>query len=406
MHLDMYQTMLVGILALLLGLFLNRKVSFFRKVCIPAPVTGGILFSLLTLALYCLFDVETTFDGTLKDICMMVFFTSVGYQSDLSVIRKGGRPLLIMVLLVALLIVIQNATGVGIACWLSLDPMVGMTAGSIPMCGGHGTAAGFNGMLEELGVQSASSLTLAAATFGLLAGSLIGGPLAERIIRRRGLADEGTQDNVFIKELEHQEASSQFREKRLNSDEMTFQAYSRAVYELFIAIGIGTGASKLLALTGINFPTYFGSLIVAVIIRNVSEQIKGCPKVEINEIVSLGSICLSLFLGMAMVSLRLWELAELALPLALMLSAQVVIIILYARFVAFPMLGKNYDAAVLVSGLCGFGLGATPNAMANMSAVCNKYRYATMPFIIIPIVGAMFVDIINVSIITLFINIL
>lgn len=406
MHLDMYQTMCVGILALLLGLLLNRKVSFLRKICIPAPVTGGIIFSLVSLTLYCFFDIETTFDGTLKDICMMVFFTSVGYQSDLSVIRKGGRPLIIMILLVAILIVIQNAASVGIAFGLSLDPLLGMTAGSIPMCGGHGTAAGFNGLLENMGIKGASSLTLAAATFGLLAGSLIGGPLAERLIRKHGLSAEGEQDKDFIKGLEHLEASEQFRTQRQNSDELTFRAYTKAIYELFIAIGLGTLVSKLLALTGINFPSYFGSLLAAVVIRNCSEQIKGFPKLEVNEIVSLGSICLSLFLGMAMVSLRLWELAEVALPLMTMLCAQVIIIILFANYVAFPMLGKNYDAAVLVSGLCGFGLGATPNAMANMSAVCNKYRYATMPFVIIPLIGAMFVDIINVSIITLFINIL
>ena len=406
MHLDMYQTMLVGILALLLGFFLNGKVGFLRRVCIPAPVTGGVLFSLISLALFSIFGIETTFDGTLKDVCMMVFFTSVGYQSDLSVIKKGGRPLLVMVLLVALLIIIQNAAGVGIARCLSIDPLIGMAAGSIPMCGGHGTAAGFNDMLEGLGVKGASSLTLAAATFGLLAGSLIGGPLAEHIIRKRGLAVEGEQESRFIKESESQEASDRLRTKNLNSDALTSRNYTKAVYELFIAIGLGTGISKLLALTGISFPTYFGSLLAAVAVRNCTEQIKGCPKVAINEIVSIGNICLSLFLGMAMVSLRLWELADMALPLVLMLGAQVVIMVLFAGFVAFPMLGKNYDAAVLVSGLCGFGLGATPNAMANMSAVCNKYKYATMPFIIIPIVGAIFVDIINISIITLFINII
>ncbi len=404
MQLDMYQTMLVGILALLVGLFLNRKVSFFKKVCIPPPVTGGILFSLLSLALYSFFGIETTFDGTLKDICMMVFFTSVGYQSDLSVIKKGGRPLVIMIVLVAVLIILQNAASVGIACCLSLDPMVGMTAGSIPMSGGHGTAAGFNSMLEDLGVKGASSLTLAAATFGLLAGSLIGGPLSGLIIRRRGLDREAAEEAAPVRES--QQTSDQPLTGSHNNGKSDLRSYTKAVYELFVAIGLGTGVSKLLALTGINFPVYFGSLLAAMAIRNCSEQIESCPKVEIDEIILLGGICLSLFLGMAMASLRLWELAELALPLLLMLSGQIVLIILYASFVAFPMLGRNYDAAVLVGGLCGFGLGATPNAMANMSAVCSKYRYAAMPFIIIPIIGAAFVDIINVSIITLFINIL
>ena len=196
--LDMYMTAGVGVLALLLGMFFTRTIPVLKRLCIPAPVSGGLLVSLLVLAVHAAFKVDIGFDGTVKDICMMLFFTSVGFQSDLRMLKKGGRPLVMMVLLVALLIIVQNLLSVGIARGMGLDPLVGMAAGSIPMCGGHGTAGGFSPVLERLGLQGAASVTMAAATFGLVAGSLIGGPVAETIIRRRGLAEASGEDDVVI----------------------------------------------------------------------------------------------------------------------------------------------------------------------------------------------------------------
>ena len=391
-ELDMMQTMAVGILALLLGEWLNRKVGVLRRICIPAPVTGGLVFSLITLALFALAGIEVSFNGTLKDICMIVFFTTVGFQSDLKVLKKGGRPLLVLVLLIAVLITVQNACGVGLAKLMGIDPLIGMAAGSITMCGGHGTAAGFSGLLESKGLEGAATIAMAAATFGLIGGSLIGGPLSERIIRSKGLQHENHDAHKW----------SWHEDDSLKSS----SSYAKAAYEIFLAAGIGTLASKGLAATGLTFPTYFGALITAVVIRNVTELIPRCPKPSMVEISSIGSISLSLFLGMAMVSLRLWELSGLALPLLVILLVQVLTMALFARFVAFPLLGRGYDSAVLVAGLCGFGLGATPNAMANMSAVCGKYRYSAMPFVIVPIVGAMFVDLINIAVISIFLSII
>lgn len=390
LNLDMMQTMAVGILSLLLGGFLNRKSRFLTHFCIPSPVTGGIIFSLLTLAVHNIGGIEISFDDTLQDICMVIFFTTVGFQSDLSALKRGGKPLVMMVLLVFLLISLQNIIGVGIARALDVNPLVGMAAGSITMCGGHGTGAGFSSLLESKGLPSAITVLMASATFGLLGGSLLGGPLSESLIRRKHLAADGNADDdrTFPEEDTVKETGN----------------YSKAVFEIFLAAGIGTLANKLLALTGITFPTYFGALIVAVIIRNVAEIIPGCPKPSMPEITSVGKISLSLFLGMAMVSLKLWELSGLALPVLIILAVQVVFLAVFARFVAFPILGSNYDAAVLVGGLCGFGLGATPNAMANMSAVCKRFHYSQTPFIVIPVVGAMFVDIINIGMITLFLN--
>lgn len=404
--LDMYQTAGVGVLALLLGMFFTRTLPFLKRFCIPAPVSGGIVISLLTLAAYSILGVEFSFDGTIRDISMMLFFTSVGFQSDMSAIKKGGRTLVVMVLLVAVLIVFQNLISVGIARAMGLDPLVGMASGSIPMSGGHGTSGGFSPLLESMGLTGASSITMACATFGLVAGSMIGGPLAELLIRRNGLASESLSTDV-VTGLEGSEASPESKVERPQSGEKSFREYSKAVYLLVLAMALGTCLSKLLALTGITFPTYFGSLIAACLIRNVCSAFpKTSERLGIEKIVSLGDIALSLFLGIAMSSLKLWELAGLAIPLCVILFAQVVFIALFAAFVAFRSLGKDYDAAVLVSGLCGFGLGATPNAMANMSAVCFKYRYAVNPFIIVPIIGAMFVDIINTGLVTVFLNLI
>lgn len=406
--LDMYQTAGVGVLALILGLFLTRKIYFLRKMCIPSPVSGGIIFSLIFLALYKWFGIELSFNGTLKDLFMIIFFTSVGYQSNLRVIRQGGKPIIIMVLLVAVIIIFQNLIPVGIAAAMGHDPLLGMAAGSIPMSGGHGTAGGFSGLLEQMGLSGASSITMAAATFGLVAGSLIGGPLAEILIRRNNLSieDVSEDDADTMVGMEVNAGLPEAREVHMQSEESEFRKLSRAAYAMVLAIALGTFVSKLLAMTGITFPTYFGSLLAAALMRNLCEAFPGKVRLQMDRIVSLGDVCLSLFLGMAMVSLRLWELAGMALPLFSMLVAQLVFMGVFAYFVAFPLLGRNYDAAVLVSGICGFGLGATPNAMANMSAVCYKYRYAVKPFIVVPIIGAMFADLINTTVITIFLNIL
>ena len=402
LSLDMYASAGVGVLALLLGLFFTRRIAFLKRFCIPAPVSGGLAISLLTLLLNGVFGVECRFEGTIKDLCMMLFFTSVGFQSDLKMIRKGGRPLLLMIALVAVLIVAQNLISLGIARGLGLDPLFGMAAGSIPMSGGHGTSGGFSPLLEEMGLRSASSVTMAAATFGLVAGSLLGGPLGEWLIRRHRLAEPSAPGE--LREIRETAGS---RETVPETEAGGFGPYLRGACALLLAMALGTFLSKFLARTGITFPTYFGAMLAACLLRNLSGLSPQCEKgLGLQAQSVIGNVCLQLFLGMAMAGLRLWELASLALPLALILAVQVAFMALYGAFVAFPLLGKDYDGAVLVSGLCGFGLGATPNAMANMSAVCYKYRYAALPFLIVPVIGAMFVDIINTGVISLFLNLI
>lgn len=417
-ELDMIQTAGIGAMALLVGMVLTRKVAFLQKFCVPSPVSGGIIFSLVTLALYGWFALEVSFDGTMKDFFMLAFFTSVGFQSDLKVIKKGGKLLVVMLVLLIAVITVQNLMPLGITQIMDVDPLIGMAAGSISMTGGHGTAGGFASVLERMGLQGAGTIGMAAATFGLIAGSMVGGPLAEKIIRTKLTHEQVQQDEEIdpaMAGIESDEASPTGRAKRVSSNEQEFQQYAKAFYCIIFVMGGGTIMSWLFAKTGITFPTYFGALILAAFVRNtigfISYKENGKWKkaeklLDMERIVSVGNICLSLFLGMAMISLKLWELQNLALPLIVILISQVIMMALFAYIVAFPLLGRDYDAAVLCAGMCGFGLGATPNAMANMSAVCYKYRYTVKPFLIVPIIGAMFADLINTGIITLFLNFL
>ena len=419
LELDMIQTAGIGALALIVGMVLTRKVAFLQKFCVPSPVSGGIIFSLLTLVLYGWCNVEVSFDGTMKDVFMLAFFTSVGFQSDLKVLKQGGRLLIIMLILLVAIIALQNLMPAGITRLMGVDPLIGMAAGSISMTGGHGTAGGFASVLEGMGLHGAGTIGMAAATFGLIAGSMVGGPLAERIIRTKltheQMQPQDEEIDPAMAGIESDEASPAGRTKRVSTNEQEFQQYAKAFYCIILVMGGGTILSWLLAKTGITFPTYFGALILAAIARNTlgfvsfkrnGKRMKADKLLDMERIISVGNICLSLFLGMAMISLKLWELQNLALPLIVILVSQVLMMALFAYFVAFPLLGRNYDAAVLCAGMCGFGLGATPNAMAHMSAVCYKYHYAVKPFLIVPVIGAMFADLINTGMITLFLNIL
>lgn len=391
--LDMYQTIAVAVVVLLLGNFLKSKLAFLQKFCIPSPVVGGLLFAIFTLVCYATGVLTFDFDDTLKEVCMVFFFTSVGFQANLKVLKSGGKPLLGFLVLVILLIVLQNFTAVGVASLLGLDGLTGMTTGSIPMVGGHGTAGAFGPVLEDFGVQGATTLCTAAATFGLVAGSLMGGPLGSRLIKKRDLLKtvKVEDDSLLVEEEEK-------HERRVSM-------YAPAVFQLILAVGIGTLISKLLSLTGMTFPIYIGAMIAAAIMRNVGEY-SGKLTIHMGEINDLGGICLSLFLGIAMITLKLWQLADLALPLVVLLASQALLMYLFANFVVFNVLGRDYDAAVIAAGTCGFGMGATPNAMANMQAICEKYVPSIKAYLIIPLVGSLFADFLNSLTITFFINFL
>lgn len=389
--LNMYQTLAVAVIALLVGKFLRNRISFLEKFCIPSPVVGGLLFAIMTLILYVTGIVEFNFDDTLREVCMVFFFTSVGFQANLKVLKSGGKSMIIFLALVAVLIVLQNVLAVTLSGAVGVTPLVGLCTGSIPMVGGHGTAGAFGPVLEDFGINGATTLCTAAATFGLVAGSIIGGPIGNRLIRKKELLKTVAQgdDSVLVEEEEKHRRS--------------FSMYAPAVYQIVLAAGIGTVVSYLLSLTGMTFPIYIGAMIVAAIMRNASE-FSGKFTIHMGEINDVGGICLSLFLGIAMITLKLWQLAELALPMVILLAGQLVLMILFTYFVVFNVMGRDYDAAVLSAGTCGFGMGATPNAMANMQAICDKYAPSVKAYILIPIVGSLFADFINSLTITFFIN--
>ena len=393
LSLDMYQTLALAVGVLYLGMFLKKRIRFLEKFCIPSPVIGGLIFALLSLGLYCTGIVEFVFDETLKTVCMVIFFTSVGFQANLKVLKSGGKSLIVFLALVISLIVLQNLTAVGLSKLLGLDPLIGMCTGSIPMVGGHGTAGAFGPVLEDFNIAGATTICTAAATFGLIFGSLIGGPLGKRLIEKKKL----------LSTISHEDDSLLVEDEKKH--ERHTNMYAAAVFQLILAIGLGTIFSMFLTKTGLTFPIYIGAMLAAALMRNISEY-SGIATIHMGEINDLGGICLSLFLGMAMITLKLWELASLALPLVILLAAQVILICIFTYFIEFNIMGRDYDAAVLVSGTCGFGMGATPNAMANMQAVCDKYEPSVKAYLLIPLIGSLFADFINSLVITFFINLI
>ena len=392
-QLDMYQTLAVAVLVLLLGNYLKKKIYFLQKFCIPAPVIGGLIFAIMTCICYVTEIAEFSFDDTLREVCMVFFFTSVGFQANLKVLKSGGKSLIVFLGLVIALIILQNLTAVGLAKLLNLNPLIGMCTGSIPMVGGHGTAGAFGPVLEDLNIKGATTICTAAATFGLIFGSLIGGPLGKRLIEKHSLLNTAAnEDDSLLVEDEKK------HERHTNM-------YADAVFQLILAIGVGTIFTMLLTKTGLTFPIYIGAMLAAALMRNICEY-TGIATIHMGEINDLGGISLSLFLGMAMITLRLWELASLALPLVILLAAQVLLIIIFTYVIEFNIMGRDYDAAILVSGTCGFGTGATPNAMANMQAVCDQYVPSIKAYLLIPLVGSLFADFLNSLVITFFINLL
>ncbi len=390
-QLDMYQTLAAAVLVLMLGAYLKSKIHFLEQFCIPAPVVGGLLFAIFTCVCYVTGIAEFSFDDILREVCMVFFFTSVGFQANLKVLKSGGKSLVVFLGLVILLIISQNLVAVGMSKVLGLSPLIGMCTGSIPMVGGHGTAGAFGPVLEDFNIDGATTICTAAATFGLICGSLIGGPLGKRLIEKRNLLETAIpeDDSLLVEEEEKHERHTNM--------------YAAAVFQLILAIGLGTIISYFLTKTGMTFPIYIGAMIAAALFRNIGEY-TGKFTIHMGEINDLGGISLSLFLGIAMITLKLWQLADLALPLFILLAVQVLLIALFTYFIEFNIMGRDYDAAVLVAGTCGFGMGATPNAMANMQAICEKYTTSVKAYLLIPLVGSLFADFINSLVITFFIN--
>ncbi len=392
--LDMIQTMALSVVVLYVGKFVKKRIGLFERFCIPAPVIGGMLFSLITLAGHIGGWFRFSFDTTLKDVCMLGFFTSVGFGASVKPLKEGGRQIAVFVMIVVIIVVSQNLVAVGLSSALGLSPLLGMCTGSIPMIGGHGTSGVFGPVLKAVGVEGATSVSMASATFGLVMGSAIGGPIGKRLIEKNDLT-KGLEDRARIPEEEIEEDV-----KSILQGDM-----AKGVYQLALAMGIGTIVSYFLDFTGLNFPSYMGAMIAAALMRNIGDFSHAYRTYEF-EISEVGEAFLSLFLAMTLMTLNLWELAALAVPMLILLATQTLLMIVIAYFLVFRLLGRDYDAAVMASGICGFGMGATPNAMANMQSLTDRYLPSPKAFLLVPIVGTLFNDFVNSLFITLFINFL
>ena len=394
-NLNIFETMALVTVVYYIGRFLRNKINVLSKYCIPAPVVGGFTFALVILVLKLTNTATLSLDMSLQDLFMTAFFASVGFTASFKVLKSGGVKVFIFLGLATLLVTLQDVLGATLASVFGLDPLLGLCTGSISMVGGHGTAGSFGPLLESMGVSGATTVSFASATFGLVMGSFIGGFVAKQLINKNGLKTlkEGDKNTIPLSDFHEDNESFLCQSKILNS-----------VAYLFLSMGRGSFISKFIQSTGLTFPSYIGAMIAAAIIRNIADMRN--IKIEEKEIEVVGNISLGYFLTMALMGLKLWELFDLALPLVVMLLAQAVLMGAFAYFITFRVMGKNYDAVVFASANCGFGMGATPNAVANMDALSDKFGFAATPYFVVPIVGALFIDFVNSAIITTFVNIL
>ncbi len=403
--LNMFQTAAIAMMLFVLGRFLTNRVEFLRKCCIPAPVVGGLIFAIVHLCLYLGGIVEFTFDSNVKDFFMTLFFTSVGYTACFRLLKKGGKKVITFLLVAIVMVCLQNVLSSILAGVFGWDLRLGLCTGSIPMVGGHGTAGSYGPLMEGMGIESANVIAIAAATYGLVAGSLMGGPTARGIINKYNLKSTESETGV---ELNDMSAADREKAERVDVD-----AFTNAAILLIVASGLGTLLTAALNGIEINignfhfsftFPTYIGAMLIAAVIRNFCDAKHIVMPSRALDL--WGNVSLSIFLAIALMSVALWQLASVAVAMIAMLAAQTIMMYFYARFVVFNIMGSDYEAAVMTAAFCGFGMGATPNAMANMQAVTKRFGPAPQAYFVVPLVGSLFIDFFNGLIITGFLNVL
>lgn len=383
-NVEAIMTVAMAALLLLLGYWVKRKITILDKYCIPAPVVGGFIFMFVTWAGHVSGTFTFHFTSTFQAPFMLAFFTTVGLGASAALLKKGGLLLILYWLICGAVSIIQNALGVSLASVTGLDAAYGLLCGAITMLGGHGAGLAYGGTFQELGYSAGTLVGAAAATFGLISGGLVGGPIARRLIVKNNLTPD-PEDHI---DTSVEKVNMDTGQKLTSLDIM------KNVTAILFCMAVGTMVSGWIGkLIGMSFPTYVGAMFVAIIVRNLNEYVHiytfDYPLVE-----RIGDVTLGLFLAMALMTLKLWELAGLAGPMLVILLTQVVVLSVLAYFVVFRILGSNYDAAVMISGLMGHGLGATPTAIVNMSAVTEHYGMSHRAFMIVPIVGAFLVDII------------
>jgi ESS family glutamate:Na+ symporter len=403
----MVQTVALAAVVLFVGYGVRRRVGFLDRFNIPAPVVGGFLFAMAALALRQAGALAFEFDTALQSPLMVAFFTTIGLGASLGLLRVGGPQVPLFWGLASVLAAVQNGIGVALARLLGVDPLLGLITGSITMTGGHGTGAAFGKVMEEqYAFPGAVTLALAAATFGLVSGGLIGGPVGTRLIRRFGLTPAPSAPPVPPAGpppgLAHAALDDEI-DTEPAGEAPTAYTLLKTLTVILVAMW---GGSLLSAWLGryVTLPGYIGAMLCAAVIRNVADATRRL-RIEQRTVDDLGTIALSLFLAMALMSLKLWELLDLALPMLAILSVQVATMAAFATFVTFRLMGRDYDAAIMAGGHCGFGLGATPNAVANMNALVERFGAAPRAFLVVPMVGAFFIDFTNALIITAYLNV-
>ena len=401
---NMIQTIGFAVLLLVVGRWLRNNVAFFERFAIPAPVIGGFLFALFNLVFKLTGWVDITFDTTLQGFFMTMFFTTVGFGASVALLGKAGKMVTRFLLVASVLVVLQNLLAVLLAPIVDIPSALALMTGSVSMTGGHGVSGGMAPLVEAQGVERAETVAYTAATFGLLMGSLIGGPVGDRLIKRNRLQSSGTR-NVDVDDS----LLTAYR-RDLRSDQV-MQAFIVILIAMFIGTYITAGINWIISqfTDKAAFPNYLGAMLVGILFRYISDtrnQRQYHEFVPTQEVEIIGSVALALFLAQALMTIKLWELADLAIPLVILLIAQTVLMLLFARFVTFRAMGSDYDAAVLSAGHCGFGMGATPNGVANMESVVQKYSPSRLAFFVLPIVGGMFIDFVNILVVTVFLNVL
>lgn len=381
---DLIMTAALAAVLLLIGFWIKKKVPFLTKYCIPAPVIGGFLFMFITFAGHQSGLFSFKFDTTLQNPFMIAFFTTVGLGASVSLLKKGGLLLVIYWLVASVVSIIQNFISVGLAAVTGLEYPYALLAGAISMIGGHGAAGSYGSTFVEMGYPAGVTVGAAAATFGLIFGVLVGGPVARLLIEKNHL----TPDNSETLDTSVEEVNAGHGEKLSPLDVI------KNVTVILVCMALGSQISGWIGkLIGMSFPSYVGAMFVAMLVRNLNEKFHwynfSFPLVD-----GIGDVMLNLYLSIALMSLNLYQLLDLIGPVLLIVVAQVIVLVLLCYFVIFRILGKNYDAAVMCAGLLGHGLGATPSAIVNMTAVKDKYGMSRKAFMIVPIVGAFLVDII------------
>jgi len=404
LKLDMIQTLALASVILFIGYGIRRRIGVLDRYNIPAPVVGGFLFAALALTARLQGWVAFEFDTSLQTPLMIAFFTTIGLGASLALLKVGGPQVILFWVLASILAAIQDGVGVLLAKGLGVHPFLGLIAGSITMTGGHGTGAAFGKLMEDqYQFPGAVTLAMAAATFGLVSGGLIGGPIGTRLIKRFGLksAAAAPPSKAAMAEAEAMGLDSEIDTEMAGEAPSAYRLL-KTMTVILVAMWAGSLLSRWLGVY-VTLPAYIWAMIIAAVIRNGDEYF-GKLKLDQRIVDDLGTIALSLFLSMALMSLKLWELLDLAVPMLVILCVQVTMMGLFAYFVTYRLMGRDYDAAVMAGGHCGFGLGATPNAVANMEALVERFGAAPRAFLVVPMVGAFFIDFTNALIITAYIN--